>query len=100
MPGGLKETKTRTHFTHRVDMLLGVAGEIQGHPARSPPLAKSVAKIRFEPRPIKMGSGWLVIVRFPDRPEIEVPSFATEADAQNWVTNDSWAWLKKLGYGD
>jgi hypothetical protein len=49
---------------------------------------------------IKMGSGWLVIVRFPDRPEIEVPGFATEADAQNWVTNDSWAWLKKLGYGD
>ena len=74
--------------------------EIQGHLARSPPLAKSVAKIRFEPRPIKMGSGWLVIVRFPDQPEIEVPGFATEADAQNWVTNDSWAWLNKLGYGD
>jgi hypothetical protein len=98
MPGGLKETNARTHLTHRVDMLLGVAGEIQGHPARSRPLAKSVARIRFEPRPIKMGSGWLVIVRF--QPEIEVPGFATEADAQNWVTNDSWAWLKKLGYGD
>jgi hypothetical protein len=47
-----------------------------------------------------MGSGWRVIVRFPDRPEIEVPGFATEADAQNWVTNDSSAWLEKLGYGD
>jgi hypothetical protein len=80
-------------------MLMGVAGEIQGHLSRSAPLAKSVAKIRFESRPIK-GSGWLVIVRFPDRPEIEVPGFATEADAQNWVTNDSSAWLEKLGYGD
>src|SRR5437588_12929845 len=99
MPGGLRKTKTRTHLTHRVDMLPGVAGD-PSPSSRSPPLAKSVAKIRFEPRPIKMGSGWLVIVRFPDRPEIEVPGFATEADAQNWVTNDSWAWLKKLGYGD
>jgi hypothetical protein len=63
-------------------------------------MAKSVAKIRFEPRPIKVGPGWMVVVTFPDRPEIEVPDFATEADAKNWITNDSWAWLKKLGYGD
>ena len=25
--------------------------------------------------------------------------FATEADAQNWVTNDSWAWLKNWDMG-
>ena len=67
---------------------------------RSAPLAKSVAKIRFEPRPIKAGPGWLVIIRFPDRPEIELPGFATEADANNWVTNDSEAWLEKLGYAE
>jgi hypothetical protein len=67
---------------------------------RSAPLAKSVAKTRFEPRAIKVRSGWLVVVRFPDRPEIEVPGFSTEADAKNWVTNDSSAWLQKLGYGD
>lgn len=63
-------------------------------------MAKSVAKIRFEPRPIKAGPGWLVIIRFPDRPEIEVPGFATEADANNWVTNDSEIWLEKLGYAE
>jgi hypothetical protein len=47
-----------------------------------------------------VGPGWLVVVTFPDRPEIEVPDFATEADAKNWITNDSWAWLEKLGYGN
>jgi hypothetical protein len=51
-------------------------------------------------RPVKVGPGWLVIIKFPDRPEMQVSDFATEADAKNWVTNDSWAWLRKLGYGD
>jgi hypothetical protein len=63
-------------------------------------MTKSAAKIRFEPRPMKGGPGWLVIVTFPDRPEMQVSDFATEADAKNWITNDSWAWLKKLGYGE
>jgi hypothetical protein len=52
-------------------------------------MTKSVAKIRFETRPVKAGPGWLVIVTFPDRPEMQVRGFATEADAQNWITNDS-----------
>jgi hypothetical protein len=38
---------------------------------------------------VKAGPGWLVIVTFPDRPEMQVRGFATEADAQNWITNDS-----------
>jgi hypothetical protein len=36
----------------------------------------------------------------PDQPEMQISDFATEADAKNWITNDSWVWLKKLGYGE
>jgi hypothetical protein len=46
---------------------------------------------------VKVGPGWLVTVTFPDRPEMQVSDFATEADAKNWMTNDSWVWLKKNG---
>jgi hypothetical protein len=62
--------------------------------------AKSGAEIRFEARPMKAGHNWMVVVTFPDRPEMHVNDFPTEADARNWITtNDSQEWLKKLGYG-
>jgi hypothetical protein len=62
-------------------------------------MAKSGAEIRFEARPMKAGHNWMVVVTFPDRPEMHVNDFPTEADARNWITNDSQEWLKKLGYG-
>jgi hypothetical protein len=61
-------------------------------------MAKSVADIRFEARPAKFGGEWVVVVTFPDRADLQVNDFATEADARNWITNDSEGWLKKLGY--
>jgi hypothetical protein len=62
-------------------------------------MAKSGAEIRFEARPMKAGHNWMIVVTFPDRPEMHVNDFPTEADARNWITNDSQEWLKKLGYG-
>jgi hypothetical protein len=62
-------------------------------------MAKSGAEIRFEARPMKAGHNWMVVVTFPDRPEMHVNDFPTEADARDWITNDSQEWLKKLGYG-
>jgi len=61
-------------------------------------MARSIANIRFEARPMKRGPDWMVVVTFPDRPEIRVNDFASEADARNWITNDSAAWLERLGY--
>lgn len=63
-------------------------------------VAKSVASIRFEARPMKRGPTWMVVVSFPDRLPEYVPNFPTEADARNWITNDTQGWLKRLGYGD
>ena len=62
-------------------------------------MAESAANIRFEVRPMKKGPTWMVVVTFPDRAEMQVPDFATEADARNWINNDSQEWLRKLGYG-
>jgi hypothetical protein len=61
-------------------------------------MAKSVAKIGFEARPMKAGQDWMVVPTFPDRPELHVSDFPTEADARNWIINDSQEWHKKLGY--
>jgi hypothetical protein len=49
---------------------------------------------------MKRGPTWMVVVSFPDRLPEYVPDFPTEADARNWITNDSQGWLKRLGYGD
>jgi hypothetical protein len=62
-------------------------------------MPKSIANIRFEARPVKGGPDWMVVVTFPDAPEMIVPGFHTEADARNWITNDSRGWLRRLGYG-
>jgi hypothetical protein len=48
---------------------------------------------------MKAGHNWMIVVTFPDRPEMLVNDFPTEADARNWITNDSQEWLKKLRYG-
>jgi hypothetical protein len=66
-------------------------------------MAKSSAGIRLEAQPMKSGHHWRVVVTFPDGPELDGPElnvndFKTEADAKNWITNHSQAWLKELGY--
>jgi hypothetical protein len=63
-------------------------------------MARSVVGIRFEVRPMRAEHKWIVVAKFPDRPEIQLPDFVTEADAKNWITNDSSRWLKRLGYAD
>jgi hypothetical protein len=60
---------------------------------------KSPAGIRFEALPMEARTGWRVVVRFADRADMEIPEFATEADARNWITNDAEGWLRRLGYG-
>ena len=49
---------------------------------------------------MKVGPTWMVVATFPDRAEMQVPNFATETDARNWINNDSQEWLRKLGYGN
>ena len=63
-------------------------------------MARPAADIRFEVRPMKTGPTWMVVVTFPDRADLHVTDFGTEADARKWIANDSQAWLTKLGYGN
>jgi hypothetical protein len=61
-------------------------------------MAKSVGRIRFEPRPLNKGPQWQVLVTYPDGTEEHIIGFVTESDARNWITSDSEAWLKELGF--
>jgi hypothetical protein len=56
--------------------------------------------IRFDVRPMKTGPTWMVVVTFPDRADLQVTDFGTEADARKWIASESQEWLRKLGYGN
>jgi hypothetical protein len=49
----------------------------------------------FAIRPVKFGHGYSVFWVTGDGPSIEVSDFATEKAAQDWIDNDSKAWLEK-----
>ena len=63
-------------------------------------MVKSTRGITFDPRPLKIGHEWHVVVTYPSGQQEQITGFKTEADAQNWITNDSQAWLKKRDYAD
>jgi hypothetical protein len=71
-----------------------------GHAAHIGIMVRTAANIRFDVRPMKTGQTWMVVVTFPDRAEMQVTDFGTEADARKWIANESQAWLRKLGYGN
>jgi hypothetical protein len=50
--------------------------------------------VTFYPVKIKVGSQWCVRVTFPYEVPQELFSFATEAEAQEWIARDSVTWLK------
>ena len=61
-------------------------------------MARPATDIRIDVREMKAGPDWIVVLMFPDRPEMHVHGFTTEADAKNWITNDSPRWAKTFGY--
>jgi len=58
-------------------------------------MARPATDVRFD---VRETPDWIVVLMFPDRPEMQVHGFATEADAQNWITNDSTRWAKTFGH--
>jgi len=62
-------------------------------------MAKAVGKITFNPKPLKVGAQWHVVDTYPRGQEEHITGFKTEADAKDWLKNDSQAWLKKRSYG-
>jgi hypothetical protein len=71
-----------------------------GHAAHIRIMVRTAANIRFDVRPMKTGPTWMVVVTFPDRADLQVTDFGTEADARKWIASESQEWLRKLGYGN
>jgi hypothetical protein len=55
-------------------------------------MALPVAPPRFEPRPIKDGTGWRVLVAWLEGTTEEVDGFATELVAERWIETESLSW--------
>jgi hypothetical protein len=57
-------------------------------------MSKPAKAPRFEPRQLKDGSGWYVLVSWGDRPSEQTGSFATKVQAEEWVDETRDLWIK------
>lgn len=55
-------------------------------------------KTKFHTKMTKNGR-WTVAIMDAPGPQTHIGDFATEEEAQRWITKDSAAWLKKLEGG-
>jgi hypothetical protein len=58
-------------------------------------MAKPTGKITLASQPIKFGPQWHVVGTYPDGQQEHITGFKTEADALDWIANDSATWLEK-----
>jgi hypothetical protein len=56
-------------------------------------------RVLFEPMPMKIGSGWYVLVTFPSGVSHRLGGFKTEEEARVWIACKSAAWLKEYDAG-
>jgi hypothetical protein len=58
-------------------------------------MALGPSPVHFEARPFKVGDGWYVRVSWDNGRTADVPNFATEADAEQWIKHEAASWLEK-----
>jgi hypothetical protein len=56
-------------------------------------MKQPIMKPNMEPRELKDGSGWYVLVVWGDRPSQQMGGFQSEAEAQQWIDQDADGWL-------
>ena len=62
------------------------------------PLIQSSAKVRFEPRPQKIGGTWVLIATHPSGQQEHIVGFHTEAEADEWRGGHGLqAWFRTRG---
>ncbi len=62
-------------------------------------MALGPAQAHFQARPFKTGDGWYVHVIWDNGRTADVPNFATEDDAKEWIRHEAHAWLEKRRTG-
>ena len=58
-------------------------------------MAKPTGEITLAARPVKVGAQWHVVGTYPSGQQERITGFKTEADALDWIANDSADWLEK-----
>ena len=58
-------------------------------------MAKPTGEITLAPQPIKVGTQWHVVGTYSGGQQEHVTGFKTEADALDWIADDSADWLEK-----
>ncbi len=48
-------------------------------------MQKSAATVTFEPKPLKVGEGWLIVVTYAGGIQQHIPGFHTEAETKEWL---------------
>jgi hypothetical protein len=57
--------------------------------------------ITFDPRPLKIGTGWHIIAMYPMRGKEHITGFHSEEEALDWLAGDGCqAWLRARGYAE
>jgi hypothetical protein len=59
------------------------------------PMAKPTGEIMLAAQPVKVGAQWHVVGTYPSGQQERITGFKTEADALDWIANDSADWLEK-----
>jgi len=60
---------------------------------------KSADKVSFEPKPLKIGDGWHIVVTYASGMQEHIPGFNNEAEAREWLTGIGCrVWLRARGY--
>ncbi len=62
-------------------------------------MALTPSPVHFAARPLKSGDGWYVQVTWDSGRTAQVPDFATEADAKQWIRDESGVWLAERHTG-
>lgn len=62
-------------------------------------MALGPSQANFKARPVKVGDGWYVRVTWDNGRTADVPGFANEADAEQWIRHEAAAWLEKRHTG-
>jgi hypothetical protein len=62
-------------------------------------MPKSADKVAFDPKPLKVGTGWHIVVTFPGGMQEDVPGFHSEAETREWLRGiGCQMWLAARGY--
>ena len=64
-------------------------------------MRKTVDKITFDLKPLKVGEGWYIVVTYPGGMQEHIPGFHSVAEAEVWLSGKGrQRWPRARGYSE